>query len=57
MQILLQIAALFAVQKYFLGSGFQFNSILTSRNKKGKTQKTLKCEIASQNYHTHLQMM
>ena len=57
-QILLQIAALFAVSKIL--SRFWFSilrSILTSTNKKGKTQKTLKCEIASQNYHTHLQMM
>ena len=31
-------------------------SILTSRNKEGKNQKTLKCEIAS-NFHIHFQMM
>ena len=31
-------------------------SILTSRNKEGKTRKTLKCEIAS-NFHIHFQMM
>lgn len=60
MQILLQIAALFAIQKlsrfWFLILRLIF-SILTSRNKEGKRDpKTLKCDITS-NYYIHVQMV